>query len=367
MKNILYIGPYKDINGLGSSSRRYIDALRNNNSINLCIKPVYFTTTSFNNTLDLKEYDEYQDNHQANYDCVIQHGFPEMFVYDKSFGKNIGIVEIETRNIYRSGWINKINLMDEVCVNSINGINCLYDCGVRVPVKLTPEPYNTDTYNKTYDPFFVDITEHDRPFVFYTIGEYTEKKNIKGIVLAYLLEFNKKDNVRLLIKTNSYGLDLKNLDIKINAEINNIKQAIRKKDCPDINIISGYISDTDIKRLHQSSDCYINAVRADGLGPCAVESMLSKKIIINTKNIGSATYFNSGNALMVDSIPVNVYSPEFMNENIFTIYEEWDEPNISMLQQQMRKAYLMNSDEKKTIVDSYKYDIFNQQYFNKDI
>lgn len=367
MKNILYIGPYKDSNGLGCASRRYINALINNNDINLCIRPLFFTNSSVKNHLDLKQYDQYQQNIQSSYDYVIQHGFPEMFVYDRKFGKNIGIVEIETRNIQRSGWINRLNLMDEVYINSINGINTLYDCDIKTSLKLVPEPYDINLYNKEHDPFFVDINKDNKPFIFYTIGQYTEKKNIKGIILAYLLEFNSKDNVKLFIKTNSYNTELSNLDNQINIDINNIKRAIRKKDCVDINIVSGNISETDIIRLHQSADCYVNAVRADGCGPCAIESVLSKKIVINTKNIGSSTYFNSSNALMVDSIPVNVYSPEFINENILTIFEEWNEPNITTLRQQMRSAYTMNDSDKQKLITNYSYDIFTQNHFNNTL
>lgn len=365
MKNVLYIGPYKDSNGLGGSSRRYIDSLIKNHSINTCIRPIFFTRSSIDNHIDTKKYDEYQKNTLPNYDVVIQHGYPEMFVYNKKFGKNIGIVEIETRNIHRSGWINKLSLMDEIFVNSINGINSLYDSNIRTGLKLVPEPYDTGPYTSEQDPFFTDLNKDNDPFIFYTIGQYTEKKNIKGIILAYLLEFTSKDNVKLFIKTNSYNMELSTLDSNINYDIQKIKQAIRKKDYADINIISGYITDNDIIRLHQSADCYINAVRADGCGPCALEASFTKKIIISTKNIGSSSYLNSSNALMVDSIPVNVYSPEFINDNIFTIFEEWDEPNIVSLQQQMRSAYNMSQSNKQSLIDNYNYDIFQPSHFSQ--
>lgn len=367
MKNILFIGPYKDSNGLGHASRRYIDALIQKENINLCLRPVFFTNSSINNDIDIKHYDKFNNNIQPYYDYVIQHGFPEMFVYDKGFGKNIGIVEIETRNISRSGWINRINLLDEVYINSINGINSLYAANnIKTSLKLVPEPFQIEEYNNKKDPFFVD-KENNKPFIFYTIGQYTEKKNIKGIILAYLLEFNQQDNVKLFIKTNSYTMELQNLDNIINHDISIIKKSIRKKNCADINIVSGYISDHDIIRLHQSADCYVNAARADGCGPCAIGAMLSGKVIINTKNIGSSSYFNSGNALMVDSVPVSVYSPEFINENILTINEEWDEPNIIHLQQQMRAAYNMSKEQKDKLINNYNHNIFTSSYFNNTL
>ena len=43
MQNILYIGPYKENNGLGRSSRRYLKSLSLHKNINLSCRPIYFT------------------------------------------------------------------------------------------------------------------------------------------------------------------------------------------------------------------------------------------------------------------------------------------------------------------------------------
>lgn len=357
MKNILYIGPYKDTNGIGYAARRYIDCLANNSNINLAIRPLFATTSHTNNPIDLKKYSEYEGYSLSYYDAVIQHGYPEMFAYDSRFGKNIGIVELETQTAYRSGWSNYLNIMDEVCVNSINGLNALQDMGIQVPVKLLPEPYDIKKYQENTQPFFKNMD--DKPFIFYIIGQYTEKKNIKSIILAYLLEFNKQDNVRLFIKTDLYNTNKENLNEYIEFDISQIKKALRKKEYCDIDIISGYLSDNDIIRLHQSADCYVNACRADGFGPCAVEALLTNKVVINTKNIGSSTYFHSGNALMVDAIESNVYSPTTLHNNLFTIHDKWHEPNIVSIQQQMRAAYDMTANSKNQLLNNY-----NKSYFD---
>jgi len=365
MQNVLFIGPYKDSNGLGYSARRYIDCLSVNKHINLSIKPVFFTNSYVNNPIDLKHYQAYENAYYNSYDYVIQHGYPEYFVYDKRFGKNIGIVEIETRSIHRSGWKDKLNLLDEILVNSINGIKSATDSGVHKNIRLIPEPYNLDLYNQSYEPFFTD-KDKINPFIFYTVGQYTEKKNIKGIILAYLLEFNRNDNVRLFIKTDHYMNTMDALQDLIKYDIGQIKSALRKSEYCDIDYVVGRLSDKDIIRLHHSGDCYVNAVKADGMGSCAVEAMLSNKIIINTKNSGSSTYFNSNNALMVDSVNTNVYMPNSLNNNICTIYEEWDEPIISSLQHCMRQAYNMSKQNKIELINNYPKNHFDLNHI-KDI
>lgn len=366
MKNILYIGPYKEYNGLGQSSRRWINCLSSNNNINLKIHPIFFTKSSTKIPIDDSEYTKYENNQLDYYDYVIQHGYPEMLVYDKKFGINIGIVEIETRSIFRSGWKNQLNLMDQIWVNSNNAIFALDEIGVIKPTILQPEPYNLDLYKKSYDPFFTDKSK-DSPFIFYTIGQYSEKKNIKNIILAYLLEFNKNDNVRLFIKTDDYNSDPYSLELLLKNDIQNIKTALRKNIYCDIDFISGKISDTDIIRLHQSSDCYVNACRADSCGDNAIEAMLTDSIVISTKNIGSSTYFNSSNSLMVDSIPCNVFSSHFLNKNSLTIYEQWDDPNITSLQLKMREAYYMSEQNKQKIITNYNKNIFDFQNIGNNI
>ena len=314
----------------------------------------------------MQDYSVYENNSSSSYDYVIQHNYPDSFVYDKRFGKNIGLVEIETRNIKRSGWSDKLNLMDEIWTNSINGLDSLYDSGTKSPIKVMPEYYDLSVYNNTYDTFFKTKDTDTKPFIFYTIGQYTEKKNIQGIILAYLLEFNKQDNVRLFIKTDDYSKNPSDLENIINYDIKQIKEVVRKNHFCDIDMICGRLSDIDIVRLHQGGDCYINAVRADGFGPCAIEALLSNKIVITTKNVGSSTYLNSSNSLLVDSVPTNVYCGSSFNRNIFTIFEEWDEPNILSLQHRMREAYNMNQDQKNTLISQYKYDFFSKDN-QKDI
>lgn len=369
MKNILYLGPYKDSNGMGYASRRYIDCLSINTNINLSIRPIFYTKSHIVNPLELNRYDQYEQNSSYSYDVVIQHGNPDMLEYNGRFGKNIGIVEIDTNNIERSGWIDKLNLMDEICVGSTNALDSLYNSSLfKTVAKILPEPYDLDKYSETYDPFF-QYEASNKPFIFYTIGQYGEQKNIKGIVLAYLLEFNPNDNVKLFIKTGDYHMNNEDLESHIGFDIQQIKNAIRKTSdrCCDIDMIYGILKDQDIIRLHHGASCYVNAVRADNFGSCAIEAMLSNKLIINTRGVGSSTYLNSNNALMVDSIPTSVYNPTSINTNSHTIYEQWCEPDIVSLRAKMRQAYFMSQEDKQKLLNNYHKDVFNRNKITENI
>lgn len=361
MNNILYIGPYKDSNGYGYSSRRFIECLMSDENINLSIRPLFYNRSHEIYPLVTEKYNDYEQNSSKFYDVVIQHGYPDFFVYDKRFGKNIGITQIETKNIQKSGWRDKLNLMDEIWTSSIYAKDSMMDLNITCPVRVIPEPYDISSYGSSgLNPFF-DIKDGNRPFIFYTIGQYTEKKNIKGIILAFLLEFNKIDNVRLFIKTGNYNIDAKELESIIQYDIHEIKTVIRKFDTPDIDVVTGILKDIDIIRLHNDGDCYVNSVKADDGGSCAIESALSNKIVISTKNVGSNCYFNSTNAIMVDGAESYVYSNDTSNHAIFTINELWIEPEIDSIRKCMREALFMSKSKKENLIKN-----FNKNTFDKN-
>lgn len=364
MKNILYIGQYEDNSGFGASCRRYIKWLSN---YNLSIRPMYVTNNVIAPYTKKDIHEEYENNKCRNYDTIVQHVFPEYIEYHKEFGKNICITEIETNNIRHSGWVDKLNLMDEIWVGSAFAVNSLMVGGVKTPIKIIPEPYDIKSYQVLKDPFF--DYKNDKPFIFYTIGQYAEKKNIRNIILAYLLEFNKKDNVKLFIKTYDHRKQNEDLENIIKYDISNIKNIIRKlpDSYPDIDILCGYLSDNDIIRLHQSGSCYINAAKGDSFGSNAIEAAICNRLVINTKNIGSSTYFNSHNAIMVNSTEMPVLCSNTHNKNMFTIYEKWFEPSIGEIRQAMRKAYGLSPTQKEILCNNFNTELFTHEFIESKL
>jgi hypothetical protein len=370
MKNILYIGPYKENSGLGRSSRRYINALGSSLDNNLSIRPVYFSTnidiTNDNNV----DFTEYEDNSSSNYDAIIQHGYPDMFVYNKAFGKNIGIVDIETMRLEHTGWIERINLLDEAIVSSNFSKDALLGSGVKIPIKVVPEPFDIDKYHKDlHTPFFEELQKSSNPFIFYFIGNHTEKNNIKGIITAFFMEFNKNDNVRLIIKTNINTTNYADAEQIVAYDIDIIEKSlrIRKEEVVPPQVLIGNMSDADILRFHASCDCYVNAVRAESLSSSCIESALFGNLNIVTSGTGSNTYINRKNGLVVESVMSHVWSPTYYVDNTFTIYEKWYEPYVDSIREQMRRAYELTSEEKEAKRNNFDKNIFSYDNFNRHI
>jgi glycosyltransferase involved in cell wall biosynthesis len=304
-------------------------------------------------------FDEFEQNRLPHYDCLIQHGYPEMFLYDSRFGKNIGIAQIETKNLYHSKYIENINLLDKVIVGSLFSAESLLESGVKTQTNIVPEPYDIYSFENSTQDFFEN---KDDNFIFYTIGQFTEKKNIKGIILAFLLEFSIEDKVELFIKTGSHHIAQHTLEEMIKVEIEQIKRVVRRNPnhCAKINVLSGELSDTDMVRLHKSCDCYIDASRADGNGSCAIEAILCNKPVIATNGIGSSCYINN-NGFIIDSLLINIFSTDIHHDHTFTINELWYDPNISSLREQMRNAY-----DNKPVLNNDK-DLFDNRIISKAI
>ena len=366
MKNILYIGPYKENTGIGRSARRYIDALGYNFDINLSIRPIYFTPYLDTGNESGKDYTEFEDNSSKYYDMVIQHGVPNSFTYNKNFGENIAITDIDTFNIGHTGWIERINLMDKVIVQSEWSKKSLQQAGLTTKVEVIPEPYDLSKFDQSYDTLF---NNPNKDFIFYYIGKHQDKNNIKGLLAAFFLEFKKHDDVKLIIKTDMTGFDHQEAEKIITYDIQQVERALRvnKKNVQAPHVIIGYYEQEYMMRLHHQSDCYVNVCRCESFGASAIESMLFDNITIVNSGIGSNTYINKHNGLEIESMLTNVYSKEFYIENTYTIYEQWREPYLDSIREQMRKAYELSSVDKLKKMSNFNKNQFSEQAFRERI
>lgn len=362
MKNILYIGQYKDPNGFGASCRRYIDMLRHyDDQFNLCIRPVFVTRSVAAPYLKNNNYTEYETNKCHSYDTLIQQVYPAYLEYNKNFGKNIAITEIETSNIKHSGWIDKLNMMDEVWVGSRFSAKSLISSGLTTAIRIIPDPYNIKLYDNTPNDFFDYSALKNKPSIFYSIGQYGEKKNIRGLLMAYLSEFTKDDNVKLFIKTYDNNRPNEELEKIIKYDMTTIKNILRKdpESYPDVDVVCGYLSDADIRRIHKSSNCYINVARGESFPASSVEAAISGNIVINTKSTGSESFFYSQNSIFVDSMVTNVTCSNSPIKNMYTINEFWFEPIISSIRVALRQFYHMTEEEKQEKLVAFDKNLFS--------
>ena len=366
MKNILYIGPYKENTGLGRTARRYVDALGYNLDINLSIRPIYFSNHLDYGNESGKDYIEFEDNSSKSYDAVIQHGYANCFEYRQEFGQNICIPEINTYNIGHTGWIEKINMMDSVVISSEWSKKSIKDAGCDIPIKSIPEPFDMKKFEKQYEPVFE--TEHET-FVFYYIASHKDQNNIKALLAAFFLEFKNHDDVNLVIKTHIENYQNHEAEQIIIYDIEQIEKALRMNNKSIIKprILVGHYEQEYIMRLHAQANCFVNVCKCENFGASSIESMLFNNLTAVNSGSGPNTYINEKNGFEIDSVLSNVYSKDFFMEYEYTIHEMWREPYLNSIRQKMRQAYETTEQEKQQKLNNFDKSLFTEENFRNKL
>lgn len=343
---VIYIGHYRENNAFGESSRRYIHALRNIPNIELCIRPIFLQTIRLYNTLP-DNILVLENNKCTKYDYLIQDTIPDLYEYNASFGKNIAVPKIQTRNLEHTGWIENLNMMDEVWVGSFFGEKSLRESGVTQRIKVIPEPFCLDNISNSIRQ------KIDNEYNFYTFSSMSTKDNLLNLLIAYNLEFSKKDNVRLIITLN-------NITDKEAKNIIEKAYHISKKPKNIINepiIINGQISNEQKIDIHNNSDCYIDVSRGCFNGANCIEAALYNNIVVCTDRTAASSFITKNNGFNIDSSQSNIYC------NDFSIYETWYDPSIESIMSNMRQAYDLTNEDRSVKLNKFNKNLFSHHQF----
>lgn len=189
----------------------------------------------------------------------IQHTLPSLYEY-KGGIKNIGLYATESDSFVESGWPHRINMMDEGWVICKEQVEASKKSGVKVPIKVLPHAFDTTKYQKNYDKLKLPILKDT--FIFYTIAEFSRRKNLAALLKAFHGEFsNPNDPVILLIKTSVPGENSKSAGKILGDFCNSIKGGLKLYNSldyyrPEI-IVTDRLSEEEMCRLHVTCDAFV--------------------------------------------------------------------------------------------------------------
>ncbi len=345
--NILFIGPYRQTDGWGLASQDYIKAL-NTTEHNISIKPIYMSN-NITNTID-EELLTLENKRLTKYDCIIQQVLPHLFSHYTNIKYNILLCFFETYSMNIHPWFNYLININHIMVPSKQEKETLNKILLSTIVSNIGGPINTKTFknfDKQYKPLSLPI---NGDFLFYFIGEYTQRKNLRKLIQAFYNEFDPTEPVNLLIKTNKTGFSQEKLNNQIIKDINTIKQASRKYNNinsykPNIVFID-YFSDEEMLKLHTVGDCFVMPSKGEAFCRPAVEAMCIGNTPIITSGTGMDSFINSSTGYRVKSTKENIATLEPPIPNIYTAYEKWFQIDISDLQKTMRYVYENKNNDK---------------------
>jgi glycosyltransferase involved in cell wall biosynthesis len=230
-------------------------------------------------------------------------------------------------------WVECCNKFDAVFVESFWLVNVFKESGVTVPVYCVPNTVDVSLF-KTKENVNLEKT-----YNFYSIQQWTERKNAMALLKAYFNAFSSKDNVRLVIKTYITRVEQsKEQGQRIKADIENLKKMMNlDKEYPPIYLITEKLSTEAIRTMHEECDCYVLLDRGEGLGLPYMDAAAAGNPILATGFGGSRQFLNSDNSYEVQWQPAYVFnmgwSPYYRGDQI------WAEPNQVHATELMRRVY----------------------------
>lgn len=333
MKGIKFIAPFLDNSGYAESSRQFIKGLYKK-GIPVMIKTISFErshpdlgeeTTNLLNSLKA----------EIDYDVVLMHLTPEHFSIFKEKGKlNVGYSYWETSAIHPE-WVDNCNSIDAVLVACDWNVPSFVNSGVHIPVICSPPGIDSSEFDNK-EPYRISGLD-DNTFKFYSIFQWTERKNPAGLLRAYWSAFRTEDNVALILKT--YRFDYSDQEINyVKDEIKNLKKMFPLPyQHPPVYLISKMLSREEIVRLHALGDCFVLLHRSEGFGLPHAEGALSGNPVIATACGGNTMFMSEEN-----SYPIGFNWTPFHSVPWIRWYmsnQMWGEPNIEQAIQTMRHVY----------------------------
>jgi len=341
---VLYIGHYREGSGWGQAAIDYILAM---DSVGIDVVPRAVKLNQ--RQLQLPERIlELESKESLGCDVCIQHVLPTMLDFNSRFKKNIALYATETSNFKQSSWARKINTMDEAWVINNQMKQASLDSGVDVPIKIIPHASDFSKFEMRHKK--IEIPNSEGNFIFYTIADFNRRKNIEAIVRSFHSEFSKNEPVSLLIKTGSEGMNSDTCAASMQSICNEIKEEL--KIFPDTDsykedlIITDYLSEKDIERIHQTCDCFITSSYGEAWCIPAFDAMGFGNTPICSNTGGMADFLKEGGGVLVSGRMEPVTGMLNTIPDMFTAKENWFSIDENELKASMRNIYEMhkNSD-----------------------
>jgi glycosyltransferase involved in cell wall biosynthesis len=331
---ISYISACFDASGYAEAARNHIAALHSV-GVTVDVKPVSFE--GFKSDLGrLGAVVANWVNQTARNDIQILHLTPENYVRHVSMGKyNIGYCAWETSKL-PAKWVPLINQLNEVWVPCEHNKTVFEQSGVIRPVYVMPHPLNSEYAESADTSSTIVANKHENDFVFYSIFQWTERKNPLGLLKAYLTEFSHDEHVCLLLKTYLSNPSVSVEIEKIKQLIKDVKARLYLKQYPRILLVSSLLSRAQIQAIHKQGDCFISLHRAEGFGLPIAEAMLAGNPVITTAYGGPADFVNNDVGCAVKHTLTPCYG---MPWDTYTGHMLWAEPDIMDARTHMRSLF----------------------------
>jgi glycosyltransferase involved in cell wall biosynthesis len=204
-----------------------------------------------------------------------------------------------------------------------------------------------DGARENYDPCQLTHPRTD-PYRFYYIGAWAIRKNVEGVIRAYLRSFSPQDNVELVIQSSGAADSA--------CDIARIATGLTLEQMPPVRFSNQRVSDAQLREIHRSCQCFVTATRGEAWNLPAFDAMLHGNHVIAPAGMGSDDFLAETSADLYPGIrapaggevcfvadpsaPPGHLTGVYFGTQGLTVRSEWIEPDIARLGLLMRKAYV---------------------------
>jgi len=348
--NVKYCGPALDYSGYGEANRHDIGALTRA-GINVIGE---YTK----HCLEIAEFGELGQlardcaKKDDQYEIKILHTTPNIYGRFIEPGKyHIARVFWETDKL-PPDFAQGVKMCQEIWTGSEYNAQAIRNAGItEIPIFIIPEAIATPAPNGK--PF---IIPNSKDYRFYSIFEWTERKNPVALLEAFWREFEGDSKVSLTLKayTDNFTPEKRRM---VKDKFGVIKQKLDLKNYAQVWIYTHLMNRGEIYRLHKSFNCYVSSHRGEGWGIPQMEAMLTGNPVIST-NIGGIHEYIGDVAKLIPCTMVPVANVD-RNQIWYLPDQKWGEVDVPELRKAMRWAYKNQKDAKKLGAKSKKFVIDN--------
>lgn len=329
---VAYQGPLLDYSGYGEANRHFVAALDAAGVDVVGELVAYSRDKADYGTLGPIVTKALQN--KAHYKIKIIHTTPDEIERLKEPGKyHIAHFFWETDKIPQV-FADGLNLVDEIWTGSEANKKAIMKGGVDKPVHIIPQPIETEREW----PAKYELPEFDG-FLFYSVFEWTDRKNPEALLRAYYSEFKKGDNVGLLIKTYFRNFNLSNKRMIRQAVANVQAEFGGPENVPPVFLYLDLMDRQQIMRLHATGDVYVSAHRGEGWGVPQVEAMLAGHMVISTGFGGVHEYLTDGKDAILLPYKMQPLKGMAHSAHFYSSDQRWAEIDPADMQNAMRKSF----------------------------
>jgi glycosyltransferase involved in cell wall biosynthesis len=292
MVSVAYHGPFLDYSGYGEANRQFINALVEA-GVDVEAQLVRFTPKKDIDLGHTADVAAIHANVRHDYKIKIIHTTPDsLYRFVEPNVYKISHLFWETDCLPRS-FVEGLDLVDEIWTGSQANADAIRNSGVDKPIYIFPQPFYVEKNNFDNVDFLLN-GESFEGFKFYSIFEWTDRKNPEVLIKSFLSEFDGVKDVCLVLKTYFQDNSTASHNQAILNQIAQYQEDLNLKDPPVIFVVMVITDRAKVMALHNSCDCYVSPHRGEGWGIPVVEAMSIGNPVIVTSYGGIGEYLTYG-------------------------------------------------------------------------